>query len=176
MDRIRRFRKAVSCWSTPYNTELVKPQPPPKGFVLEASHDGFARLADSVWHKRAVYLLDGQVFVIRDRFGGRGVHEFEINFHLHPDAGVELDQGWWRIDNRGENVFITLLTDGGFDLVKGRKKSMLGWFSPGYNLIEAAPTLHRTEKGETEDVSFVTVICTVEPLDSETLEHMVASI
>jgi hypothetical protein len=163
-------------WSHPYQAELIKRQKSQGGFILEATHDGYARLADPVWHKRTVYLLDGQMFIIRDRFGGRGVHEFEINFHLHPNASIELDQGWWRIDNGGERVFITQLTNNGFDLVKGRKKPMLGWYSSGYNLMEAASTLHRTVRGKTEDVSFVTVICVAKPLDSETLEHMVVSV
>lgn len=163
-------------WSHPYKAELVKHQKSHNGFVLEAAHDGYARLAEPVWHKRAVYLLDGKVFIVRDRFGGRGVHEFEINFHLHPDVRVELDQDWWLIDNVGERVFITQLNNDGFDLVKGRKNPRLGWYSEGYNLMEVAPVLHKTVKGSPDDVSFVTVICMTEPLDSKTLEDMVASI
>ncbi|OEU79043.1 MAG: hypothetical protein BA873_07685, partial [Desulfobulbaceae bacterium C00003063] len=87
-------------WSKPFRTELMTCQEQEDVLFIEAMNNGYARLEDSVWHKRAVLFFDGTNFIIKDSFKGKGVHDFELNYHLHPDAVASKTNGFWLIDNQ----------------------------------------------------------------------------
>jgi uncharacterized heparinase superfamily protein len=61
---------------------------------VEAAHDGYQRLEQSVIHRRRVEFADGGL-LISDTLRGHGVHDVDIFFHVHPDAqaDIRLDQG-----------------------------------------------------------------------------------
>jgi hypothetical protein len=52
------------------------------------SHNGYARLADPVVHRRHVLKIAGGVWLVRDVALGRTVHELEIRWHFAPDLEV----------------------------------------------------------------------------------------
>jgi len=52
------------------------------------SHDGYARLADLVLHRRHVLKIAGSVWLVRDVALGRTEHELEIRWHFAPDLEV----------------------------------------------------------------------------------------
>jgi len=54
------------------------------------SHDGYARLADPVVHRRHVLKIAGSLYLVRDMAFGRTEHELEIRWHFAPDIGVQV--------------------------------------------------------------------------------------
>jgi hypothetical protein len=54
------------------------------------SHDGYARLADPVVHRRHVLKIAGSLYLVRDMALGRTEHELEIRWHFAPDIGVQV--------------------------------------------------------------------------------------
>jgi hypothetical protein len=52
------------------------------------SHNGYARLADPVLHRRHVLKIAGGVWLVRDVALGRAEHELETRWHFAPDLEV----------------------------------------------------------------------------------------
>jgi hypothetical protein len=52
-------------------------------------HNGYARLADPVVHRRHVLKIAGGVWLVRDIALGRTEHELEIRWHFAPDLEVQ---------------------------------------------------------------------------------------
>ncbi|MGA9933354.1 MAG: alginate lyase family protein [Terriglobales bacterium] len=52
------------------------------------SHNGYARLADPVLHRRHVLNIAGGLWLVRDVALGRAEHELEIRWHFAPDLDV----------------------------------------------------------------------------------------
>ena len=64
-------------WSRPYKAKLLRTSDEVGSVLVEAGHDGYARLKNSVaFHKRTILVLDGKDFLIRDTFSGKGDHQF----------------------------------------------------------------------------------------------------
>jgi hypothetical protein len=57
------------------------------------SHNGYARLADPVVHRRHVMKIAGGVWLIRDVALGQAEHELEIRWHSAPDLEVRQQGG-----------------------------------------------------------------------------------
>jgi hypothetical protein len=55
------------------------------GALLVASHDGYARLAEPVTHRRWVASLGSGLYLIRDVATGEGAHTLRLHWHLGPD-------------------------------------------------------------------------------------------
>lgn len=55
------------------------------------SHDGYARLANPVVHRRHVLKIVGGVWLVRDVALGRTEHELEIRWHFAPDLEVRSE-------------------------------------------------------------------------------------
>ncbi len=53
------------------------------------SHNGYARLADPVAHRRHVLKIAGDLWLVRDVAFGRTEHELEIRWHFAPDLEVQ---------------------------------------------------------------------------------------
>lgn len=53
------------------------------------SHDGYARLADPVVHRRYVLKIAGGPCLVRDVEVGRAEHELELRWHFAPDLDVQ---------------------------------------------------------------------------------------
>jgi hypothetical protein len=53
------------------------------------SHNGYARLADPVLHRRHVLNITGGLWLVRDVALGRTEHELEIRWHFAPDLEVQ---------------------------------------------------------------------------------------
>ncbi len=158
-------------WSKPFRTEPVTCQKEKGALFIEAMHNGYARLEDSVWHKRAVLFLDGTNFIIKDSFKGKGIHDFEVNYHLHPDAVASKTNGFWLIDNQEVKILLRLLYEDDFVVIRGQKEPLLGWYSPSYGIKRKCGVLNCTKRGMPREISFVTAICTESPLKVESLHE-----
>jgi Heparinase II/III-like protein/Heparinase II/III N-terminus len=53
------------------------------------NHNGYARLADPVVHRRQVLEIAGGLWIVRDVALGRAEHELEVRWHFGPDLDVQ---------------------------------------------------------------------------------------
>jgi hypothetical protein len=159
-------------WSKPFTSELVRSEENERGILIEALNDGYGRLKQPVKHRRAILVADEACLLIKDSFLGRGIHDYELNFHLHPDAAVEEHDGWWHLRKGESRISMTLLGDDNFTSVHGQEAPILGWYSPAYGIRQKSTVLQTRRNGHPEDVSFVTVICLDGQLPKGELERM----
>lgn len=145
-------------WSRPYKAALIQAEKNQDGVVLLGYHDGYRRLKNQVFHYRAIFFFNESVFLIRDTFTGEGVHDFELNFHLHPEAMVKSVDDWWIVEQGKETIYIKLLAGGAFSLIKGERNPPFGWFSPAYGLKMESAVLSCRKRGKPESISFITAI------------------
>jgi hypothetical protein len=162
-------------WSRPYKAKLLRTSDEAGSVIIEAGHNGYARLKNPVaFHKRTILLLDGKDFLMRDTFSGKGDHWFEVNFHLHPEASIQNEGQWLTIRKGMAGISIRLLGDDAFRIVRGQESPRLGWYSPAYGMKVESSVLTCTKTGRPGEVSFSTVICTGgDRLDLGKLEEMV---
>lgn len=64
--------------------------------LFAGSHTGYMRLADPVLHRRFIFYLHSQFWLIRDVFEGEGLHDLEIRWHFASDLSVR----------KAENAFV----------------------------------------------------------------------
>jgi hypothetical protein len=145
-------------WSREYAARLIEVSDKGPDRTIAAHHDGYARLKKQVWHKRVIETREETCIVIKDTFLGRGVHGYEINFHLHPDTKVGQEGRWWIIEHDGEKIAICLHGEDDFRLVQGSELPLLGWYSTAYGIIRPSKVLTCQKKGSPQDVSFHTTI------------------
>ena len=151
-------------WSHPYKTKLVDCIERPDGFLVKATHDGYSRLKEPIWHERSLFFLRETTFLLKDTFTGRGVHTFELNYHLHPDAFLRKINAWWVIDNQGVKVYIRLLNGLDFIFVTGQENPRLGWYSPAYGIKIKSGVLQCNIQAPVHEAVFITAICTDSPV------------
>ena len=157
-------------WSRPYNPRLLNQKSGNGWVLLHGSHDGYKRLSDAVIHERAVFLESGTRILVKDSFRGQGSHDFELNFHLHPDAVVEECDDWISTDAAGAKAFIRLVEGGSFEVIRGREESIHGWYSPAYGVKLPSPVLSCRSRKQAGEALFVTVVSLSGPCDVNELK------
>jgi uncharacterized heparinase superfamily protein len=157
-------------WSHPYHAELMQQEDINGVRVIQATHDGYLRYRNSVRHIRSLFIFDGTKVIIEDKFSGKGTHKFELNYHLHPDVNISKSPGnWWRIC-KGEHVlYLKTLGENNFQVRKGERDPVLGWFSHSYGLICETFVLNTSVTGEPNELTFVTGIGLNAPFDIQDL-------
>jgi len=163
-------------WSKPYKTRLTAVKEKNHDLFFNAVHNGYARLKDPVWHRRGILFSGETSFFIKDHFSGKGVHGFELTYHLHPDAACYKEDDWWIIDNNGARVFVRLLDEQDFVVRKAQRDPMLGWYSPAYGIKVESPVLQASVTGAADQVCFQTVISTEPTKDMKYLQEAAAGI
>jgi hypothetical protein len=163
-------------WSHPYATETLRRSETESGFLIEARHNGYTKLKPPVTHKRSVLFSDESVFIIKDTFSGEGIHEFELNFHLHPDCVAEESNGVWSVTNGNGAVSITLFSSGDFRHLSGLKDPPLGWYSPAYGIKQQCGVLQAVRNGSPHETTFVTGIWVTQGTDFETVKKSAATL
>jgi hypothetical protein len=163
-------------WSQPFRATLVRAAELSDGIIFEGHHDGYARLKNPVEHQRSIFFFRGRHFLIRDTFSGVGIHDFELNYHIHPDATVDKRSGWWVMEHRDEAVFIQLLTGGDFKLIVGQETPPFGWFSPAYGIKLKSGVLSCLKRGDVMSTTFFTAICVGSTQEAGEMRERVASL
>jgi hypothetical protein len=147
-------------WSRPYKTRLARTSEQQGCAIVEALHDGYARLKHPVYHTRTVLLLSGKDFLIKDTFSGEGDHRFEVNFHLHPEAVAVCEGPWFSLQRGPATISVRLLDDDRLKLAGGQESPLLGWYSPAYGVKVESRVLTCAKKGRPGEISFAALICT----------------
>jgi len=153
-------------WSHAYNAELIRKENLNGVWLIEARHDGYRRYKKPVEHIRSLFIFDGTAILIKDKFCGVGTHEFELNFHLHPDVKVSKSRdNWWNIHNDAAEIYVAIFDQKNFRVVKGERGPILGWFSHSYGLKCETSVLNISITGSPEESTFTTVIGIDRPFD-----------
>lgn len=155
-------------WEKTYTCEWSDGRDQQGRYYIQASHDGYWNLKFPVKHLRKVIELQESIFLVEDSFEGTGVHTFELNFHLHPDVGVERTATGIILKNCDQKVGI-LLAEGEFNVVKGREEPLSGWYSPSYGVLKETVTLQFEVEGTAADVRFRTILQIGNAVDKEML-------
>lgn len=145
-------------WSHPYNSDLTRSDISENRIFLEAKHDGYMRLDSPVMHSRSVTVLDKAQVLITDTFSGKGTHDFELNFHLHPECIITKVDDWWRIQREDAIVFLKVIGDSDFVLISGEDSPPFGWYSDRYGVKEKSFVLCCRRRGMAAEVKFKSVI------------------
>lgn len=146
-------------WRSPYRAALTEASRVPEGLSLKGTHDGYERLKHPVKHTREVFFNGKNLFLLRDSFSGCGPHDFELNYHLHPEASTgQQGDGWWRIDRNGTRAYLSLLGDANFKYSEGLEDPVFGWYSPSYGVRLKSGVLCCLKTGRSNEVSFITAL------------------
>lgn len=98
------------------------------------SHTGYQRLEDPVLHRRSVFHLHGEYWLVRDTLSGRAEHDVEIFWHFAPGAELRTDAASLSAKQDGQNLSIL-----GSDNVAWEISIETGSVSPAYGRKETAP-------------------------------------
>ena len=164
LDQARQLTGFV--WDKPYKANLTDSKEDETGLFLKATHNGYSRLKHPVIHTRDFFVSNQNFCLITDSFSGKGIHEFELNFHLHPDVVVEFRNEWLVLNNQEEKIFMHN-PDNSFKIIRGQKTPLLGWYSPHYGILQETNTLQSVKKGVPENTRFSVLIC----FDENSLEN-----
>jgi hypothetical protein len=125
--------------------------------LFVASHDGYSRLPQPVVHRRCVFYLRNQYWLVRDLALGSGTHELDIFWHLAPDlppvetsAGTVLSS----VSARVSLAFLAAQHPG------WERRLEQSWCSPAYGSKVQAPVLHFRRCGQLP-AELATMICPV---------------
>lgn len=140
-------------WEDPYEAVLERCYETDGAIRAEASHDGYMRLSRPLCHFRSVTVTADGDCTIHDSFKGKGIHTFELAFHLHPEVKLSQNGHEWQMERDGIILKIDL-AGGSFREFRGEETPLLGWFSPAYGGRELNSVLLAVRQGEAEDVEF----------------------
>jgi hypothetical protein len=121
------------------------------------SHDGYARGADGVTHRRAVWLRPGGYFLIYDQFDARGQHAYELNLQFAPGALSLENDSFARFN---DDIDIAWLTSGDWtaDVRCGGPGPGDGWICPSLGVRVPAPRLTLRTLSSATTLAVLTVI------------------
>ncbi|WP_244083930.1 alginate lyase family protein [Desulforhabdus sp. TSK] len=152
-------------WDRPYSVQTSNENHSCGSIRLAASHDGYTRLNQPVHHIRLLFIPEnGGGMVVQDKFPGKGMHMFELHYHLHPDVEVvgPNECGWYTLTNHEERIFIKVCQTK-LKVTCGRTEPLLGWYSPAYGVLEKTHVLHGRFTGPAEKAQFTTLISFTNP-------------
>lgn len=112
---------------------------------VEASHDGYARLAQPVLHRRTVVFEKPRYWLIRDELTGEGEHDVEQYFHLTPGR-VVCDEGTGSVLTccpSGGNLALVPAEEAPFAvrILENGEEPGEGWLATGYEKKTPAPVV-----------------------------------
>jgi len=124
--------------------------------LLDAEHNGYARLRASVIHRRQIYFNKYKAYwVIKDMLAGEGgyKHRFDLYFHFAPMELKVRDELVIETGNESDaNIMVVPLETKGIEM-----KIEKGWVSYGYGRKVEAPIV-KYSKNSSAPADFSTLI------------------
>jgi hypothetical protein len=130
-------------WSTRAQSRCLQWAPRPTGALITAEHDGYARLADPVIHRRTLD-LDGAsgVLMLSDEIQANAAHEVAICFHFSESCRIrQVRPGCWDIATGDVHAVFELDERLRVELVTASDPPRGGWISRGYHRKSPTGTL-----------------------------------
>ena len=104
-----------------------------------SSFDQFIDTEGEAEHRRSVFYVRGEFWVVVDRVITDRPRDVEALWHWGPECVVEQDGSMVKTNNKKGNLAIIPLSNQKFDIefIKGQEKPEIqGWYSPEYNIFE----------------------------------------
>lgn len=111
------------------------------------SHDGYARLAKPVTHRRTILFLKPDYWILSDEFTGAGEHTFDFHFHFAPGVKLEATHHHWLAAADGSRMLLVPPDKQvAARVLHGDEAGRQGWYSADYGHRQAAPVLVATAR------------------------------
>jgi len=122
-------------WGPRAHARCISWEPAMQGGKVIGEHDGYARLADPVLHRRTLELDErSRILTIQDDIVGSGSQEIAAYFHLAEDALLAVERpNRYRIAVGGGTVTLEVDARLAVDVLTGSTEPMGGWVSRGYH-------------------------------------------
>jgi hypothetical protein len=134
--------------------------------LVDADHDGYARLATPVNHRRRVLFVKPYGWVVVDDITGAGEHRIDLRFHFSPRL-VTVGPGLWTraSGEKGRGLWLLPIASVPLSarLRQGEESPIDGWYSPAYGVRRPAPVVTYTATAMAP-VRITTLIVPVEML------------
>lgn len=108
----------------------------------QASHQGYQRLGSPATHRRRVrFDRAGRIVEITDQVESTALHGARLAFHLGPEVECRLEgaTAWLAWPGHGARMDLPPLLE--WSLHCGEEQPILGWYSPGFGLLQPAKVL-----------------------------------
>jgi hypothetical protein len=129
-------------WLAHARARLVSFEITPDEECWIAEHDGYARLPDSVLHRRELRFVPATAtLTVRDELLCRGEHQLELPWHFAEGCDVRLDAGRLIARNGTATLCMTLPAADRWQLVQGQEDPPLGWISRAFDSKRPTTTL-----------------------------------
>ena len=80
----------------------------PRFDLFSGSHTGYARLSDPVIHRRAIFHLHGEYWLVRDVADGKGTHNLEVSWQFAPELEVSTSSVGFTASHLGGESLVLL--------------------------------------------------------------------
>jgi Heparinase II/III-like protein/Heparinase II/III N-terminus len=107
--------------------------------LFRGSHSGYVRLPQPVLHRRWVFHLKSQFWLVRDVALGEGEKALDVSWHIAPGFLPRRDSSGSIVLEADTGLKFALLTDECSDWTATIED---GWWSPVYGIRESAPVVH----------------------------------
>jgi hypothetical protein len=129
---------------------------------VDASHDGYRRLALPVVHRRQVVFVKPAYWIVLDSLTGVGGHTFDLYFHFMPDQAVSLaeETGIAQVRHVAGAMLSVVPVSGiptSAQLISGSTDPIQGWVSFSSGQKQPAPVLRYRHTGKVP-VLFATLL------------------
>ena len=106
---------------------------------FEGTHTGYRRLQDPVEHRRFIFHLKPDFWLVRDILSGAGVHDVGVNWHFSRGYLANQENGFTFLDDNQAALGLTFGSSHPWS-----HDICSWWYSPVYGTKEPAPALRST--------------------------------
>jgi hypothetical protein len=110
--------------------------------TFEGWHEGYARLADPVKHRRLIELdKEARHFLVEDSVEMAAEHEVELFFHCAEECEVDETADGYVLSRDGIAVRLALPQNGTWEVIRGGGTPLAGWVSRSFDRRAPSPTI-----------------------------------
>lgn len=155
-------------WLKKANARMIAHETNSDVQVFEGQHDGYARLADPVLHRRHIeFNLNNKCIVVKDILQCTNVHDIAVHWQFGDDCVVTLGEG--HLQAQGQRSGLRMRCSHGVpELLRGSETPPGGWISRRFD--EKAPIVSAAWRvqvqGTTEIVTHIELMPLASPADS----------
>lgn len=114
---------------------------------VDAEHSGYGRYEDPVIHKRSVFFVKPEYWLILDRLMASREHSVELLFHTpYSDVTPETSGNTFRTQDFA--IIPVDVDDFTLNINQCREEPIQGWFSPCYGIKQPSTTIAYTYQGK----------------------------
>jgi hypothetical protein len=129
---------------------------------VDGSHTGYRRLPEPIKHRRQIFFVKPEYWIMIDVLTGSGEHVYDSYYHLMPKVETDLNKetGCFRCSAQNETYLDIVPLNGRdlqVDIISGQTNPLQGWVSFYSGEKHQAPVLRYRKKGKAP-VEFCAVI------------------